>query len=220
MIGGPPPVPTPMTEPFRVARAPAAIVAVSAWTGLILQAVITVRATFASGGTLVDALVLYFGYFTLLTNLFVALVATTSVLAPRRWFARASVRGCATTAILLVGVAYHLLLREIWDPQGAQKVADVTLHYVTPALAVLWWLMVPPPGRLGARVPLAWAVYPLAYFAYALVRGEWLQAYPYPFIDVPALGYPRVWLNALGLAGVFLVFGYALWGAARWRLRG
>ena len=209
-----------MNDAIRVPRMPAAIVAASAWAGLLLQAVITVRATLASGGTLADAAVLYFGYFTLLTNLFVALVATTTVVAPRRWFARASVRGCATTAILLVGVAYHLLLREIWDPQGAQKVADITLHYATPALAVLWWLLLPPPGRLGARAPLAWALYPVAYFAYALVRGEWLHTYPYPGIDVPALGYPRVWLNAIGLAGVFLVFGYALWGAARWRLRG
>lgn len=209
-----------MPDAPRAPRAYPALVAASAWAGLALQLVLTVQATRATGGTVADALVIYTGYFTLLTNLFVALVATTTVAAPSHALARATVRGCATTAILLVGVAYHLLLREVWDPQGAQKVADVTLHYVTPALAVLWWLLAPPAQRLGARAPLAWAAYPLAYFAYALVRGEWLGTYPYPFIDVPALGYPRVWLNAVGLAGVFLVFGYALWGLARGRTRG
>ena len=208
-----------MTDAPRRARVFPAVVAASAWAGLVLQMVITLRATAAGGGTVADALVLYFGFFTLLSNLFVALVASTTLLAPARWFARASVRGCATTAILLVGVAYHLLLREVWDPQGAQKVADITLHYVTPALAVLWWLLAPPAQPLNPRAPLGWTLYPLAYFAYALVRGELLGAYPYPFIDVPALGYPRVWANAFGLAGVFLVFGYALWAVARLRTR-
>jgi hypothetical protein len=45
--------------------------------------------------------------------------------------------GCATAAILVVGIGYHALLREIWDPRGAQRVADVVLHYVVPAGALL-----------------------------------------------------------------------------------
>ncbi len=49
--------------------------------------------------------------------------------------------------------------------------------------------------------------YPISYLAYALVRGEWMGAYPYPFIDVPALRYPRVFANAAGLLLVFVAAG-------------
>ena len=36
----------------------------------------------------------------------------------------------AVTAIVLVGLGYHVLLRNIWDPQGAQWLADVLLHHL------------------------------------------------------------------------------------------
>ncbi len=65
--------------------------------------------------------------------------------------------------------------------------------------------------------PLAWAVWPLAYLVYALLRGAWLQSYPYPFIDVSTLGYPQALLNSAGLLVVFLVLGSALVGIGRAR---
>lgn len=42
-------------------------------------------------------------------------------------------------------------------------------------------------------------IYPLVYFAYILLRGDLLAAYPYPFIDVASLGYPQVFINAGGI---------------------
>jgi hypothetical protein len=65
-----------------------------------------------------------------------------------------------------------------------------------------YWLGVAP-GRRGLRwwVPLAACAYPLAYFACALVRGAWLGSYPYPFIDVNALGVCHGAARRLGLRG-------------------
>ena len=40
---------------------------------------------------------------------------------------------------------------------------------------------------------------PLLYVVYVLVRGHLTGLYPYPFIDVGALGLKYVLLNALGL---------------------
>lgn len=172
--------------------------------------------TRASGGTVVDALWQYLSFFTVLTNLFIAAVATATVFRPdaERGLAGGIARGCATTAIVVVGISYHLLLRNVWDPQGWQLVTDVSLHYVMPILGLLWWLF-PPQTRLPKRAPLLWGLYPVAYLAYALIRGEWIGAYPYPFIDVPALGYARALINAAGLILVFLATGALL----RWLAR-
>ncbi len=171
----------------------------------------------AQGGGIGLALCVLAGYFTILSNLFVALIATAAAIRPASRLASPMLRGCATTAIVLVGLGYHLLLRDIWDPQGWQWVADNLLHYAVPIVALAHWLWCPPQRPLAKRAPLLWALYPAAYLAYAWIRGEWTGVYPYPFIDAPALGYPRVFANAVGLMLVFLATGALLRLAARRR---
>lgn len=41
--------------------------------------------------------------------------------------------------IAFVGLSYHFLLRNTWNPQGAQLLADVLMHYAVPAFYVLYW---------------------------------------------------------------------------------
>lgn len=200
-------------------KAAAAIVAATGWFALGLQLWLLLGTTRASGGTVVDALWQYLSFFTVLTNLFIAVVATATVFRPdaERGLAGGMARGCATTAIVVVGISYHLLLRNVWDPQGWQLVADVSLHYVMPILGLLWWLWLPPQATLGRRALLVWAIYPLAYLVYALLRGAATGRYAYPFIDVAALGYPRVTINAVVLAAAFFAVGVLLRLAARRR---
>ena len=45
------------------------------------------------------------------------------------------------------------------------------------------------------------ATYPLAYFAYALVHGASDGKYPYPFMDIPKVG----WASALTTLAIILV---------------
>lgn len=199
------------------------LVAGVAWFGLGLQLWLSLQLTTAQGGTPLGALVIYLGYFTVLTNLLVALSLSLPLLRPAggtaRWLQRPGVVTAVAVSIALVGLAYHALLRHVWDPQGLQKLADVTLHYLVPALTVLHWWFAVPPQRLPWTAPLAWAAWPVAYLVYALLRGAWLQHYPYPFIDVPVIGYARTLLNALGLLGAFLLVGVLFVAAMRWRLR-
>src|SRR5438270_433742 len=63
------------------------------------------------------------------------------------------------------------------------SVQNVLLHTVTPLLALLDWVLV---GltRPRWRWALGWLSYPLAYLAFALVRGLMVREYPYPFLDV------------------------------------
>lgn len=195
-------------------RAFAAVLAAVSWDALFLQFRLSIQLVQSQGGGVGDALVIYLGYFTILSNLFVAFSASAVAAFPGRWPASPMVRGCATTAIVLVGLGYHLLLREIWDPQGWQRVADNLLHYAVPIGALAHWLIFPPKSRLSSHAPLWWAVYPAAYLSYALVRGAWLGIYPYPFIDVTVLGYPRVVANGIGLLVVFLMVAALLRSAA------
>jgi hypothetical protein len=120
--------------------------------------------------------------------------------------------GCSTAAILVVGIGYHALLREVWAPQGVEWVANLVLHYIVPAGALLHWLAYPYADRPKWWTPLSWCWYPLAYFAYVMTRGEFLFSYPYPFIDVLALGYVQTILNAIGLLIGFIIVGYLLLG--------
>ena len=202
-------------------RATGALVAGAAWLALTLQLVLSMRLAYRSDElSLGAALVNYFGYFTILTNLFVAWVATAELF-DVRWpwkspLAKRSALGCATASIAFVGIAYHLLLRNIWSPQGLQRLADLGLHYLVPALAVFHWALHRGP-RLPVRSPFLWCIYPAAYFAYALIRGVWLGSYPYPFIDVNALGYARVGIHALALLAAFLVLAFVIWGIGRLR---
>lgn len=200
-----------------------ALVAALAASGVLLQLAVSLGVAKANGVSAPEGLIAYFSYFTVLSNYLVLLVTAVPLLAGGtrigRWLDGAGVRGCATTAIVLVGLAYHLLLRELWDPQGAAKVADVIMHYAVPAAMLLYWLAFPPTGRLPARSPWLWCAYPVAYFIYALLLGRWRERYPYPFIDVGSLGYGGVLVNALGLLAVFLALGYGVRGLAQRRLR-
>lgn len=194
-----------------------------AWFALGLQLTLSLRLVAEQGGTPLGGLVIYLGYFTVLTNLLVALSLSLALLRPAsrvgRWCREPQVASAVAVSIALVGLAYHLLLRQEWDPQGLQKVADFSLHYAVPLLCVLHWWLAVPPARMAWRSPLAWAAWPVSYLGYALLRGHWLGTYPYPFIDVAVLGYPRTLLNALGLLLAFLLVGTVFVAVARWRLR-
>lgn len=198
------------------ARAAAAAVAALAWAALLLQLFLTLRLSAANGNGMAHGLWQYLAYFTVLTNLLVATVATRGALSADSgldlpW------RGGAVTAIVLVGLGYHLLLRNVWDPQGAQWLADVSLHYAVPLAALLWWLALPPRRHIAVAAPLRWLLYPAAYALYALVRGAMSGFYPYPFIDVAALGMARVLLNTAVLMLAFVLAAYLLRAWAHWR---
>jgi hypothetical protein len=200
-----------------------ALVAVIAWAGVLLQLCLSLRLALGNGKSLIEGLVVFFGYFTVLSNVFVAL-ASSLPLAFRstrlgRWFGTGVVLGCATTAILAVGIGYHFLLRDAWAPRGLQWIADVILHYAVPVALFAYWIRFPPKQKLPVWTPLAWCVYPILYCVYALARGELIGSYPYHFIDVPSLGYSQVLINSFGLLVLFMVIGGLVYGTARFRNR-
>lgn len=182
------------------------------WFALILQFYLITRGR--TGGDLVQVAVNFFSFFTILSNLLCALALASVVLAPRSavgaFFARSAVRGGITLYIGVTGAIYVTILQGLWNPTGLQWVADILLHYATPIIFIVDWLLFTPRARLAWRTPLTWMVFPLAYCAWTLVRGPLADWYPYPFMDVSQLGMPRVLLNSLGVAGLFGLLGLGL----------
>ncbi|WP_262136864.1 Pr6Pr family membrane protein [Pseudomonas sp. Marseille-Q5117] len=195
--------------------------AVLGWAGLAIQLYLILFARLSIGASLLGGLVSFFSYFTILTNTLVATVLTCAVSerqsAARRWFLQPWVSSGIAVSIAVVGLAYSILLRHLWHPEGWQFVADELLHDVMPLLFLGYWWRCVPKGTLRLRHLPLWLIYPLVYFIYALLRGHLLGAYAYPFIDVAVLGYPQVLANAGGILVGFVLVGLLVIGLDRFR---
>lgn len=193
------------------------------WAALSIQMYLVLLARWQDQASLLGGLVNFFSYFTVLSNILAATVLTYAAFgrdcAARRFFLSPVISAGITTSIVLVGLAYSLLLRHLWTPQGWQWLADELLHDVMPLLFVLYWWWEVAKGSLRLKHLLLWLLYPLAYFIYTLLRGHGISFYPYPFVDVVALGYAQVVLNALAILAGFIMIGLLLIALDRWQGR-
>ncbi len=163
----------------------------------------------AKTGSVPAALWSMLRFFTIIANSVTALVLLGAALG-LRWPSRAAVLGGVTLIMALVGVIYSTLLRNTEHLTGQAQTANYLMHYAVPALVALFWLVFAPKGGLRRIDPLNWALLPLAYFPYALVRAQLDGFYAYPFINVAQLGWSRVLTNAAVIAVAFVLTGLAL----------
>ena len=195
--------------------------AIVGWCGLVIQLDLVLLARWTSGASLLGGLVNFFSFFTVLTNTLVAVVltcvATRQPSKGRTFFLQPWVTSGIAVSIIVVGVAYNLLLRQLWQPQGLQWLANELLHDVMPVLFTLYWWFCVPKGSLRVGHIGVWVLYPVLYFAYTLLRGHLLGVYPYPFIDVEKLGYAQAFINACGVLAGFVLVALIIVGVDRWR---
>ena len=188
--------------------------------GLALQGWLTIPAAQANGMTLGGAIVFFFSFFTIQSNILIvaayvaALSRGTSPVA--RFFRRPAVLTGLGVYMLLVVAVYAAILRHLWHPTGLLKVADTLLHYVAPAMFLAYWGFGVAKGATSLRTIRTWLLFPLLYVAYALARGSATGHYPYPFLEVPMLGATAVLRNVAMLVGVFVALSLAMVGLDRW----
>jgi hypothetical protein len=194
---------------------PAALIA---WALLVLQYALLVRVTWHGIGP-APATLQFFSYFTVLSNLLVALVwtfpARATGSAPTRLLARPTVRAAVALYIGVTALIYFFVLRGLWAPQGWQWLADVGLHYLVPALYWLWWVRRCDHQGLAWSESLRWLVFPLGFLVWVFIRGAWLGVYPYPFLEVDRLGMAAVARNSALVSGLFVLLGLVLVGIDR-----
>jgi hypothetical protein len=165
-----------------------------------------------------ETIIRFFGYFTIISNIAVALCFTGFFLKGewKTFFTKPGTQSAVTVYIIIVGVVYNLVLRSVWNPQGLQKLVDELLHSVTPVLMLFFWIVYVPRNTLQWKDAIHWLKLPLVYTVFITLRGELTGFYPYPFINVTRLGYPKVVMNGCLLLLVFVALSLVLIGFAKW----
>ncbi len=194
----------------------AVIGAVLGWAALALQLGLLIAIHQGQGGTALDAIWRFVGYFTIWANIAVASLLTRAALGALHYRdpGNSPAELAVATTIAMVGVVYSVLLRNAANPQGWGKVADVALHDVMPVVFVVFFLL-RPATTLRWRDSTYALILPAAYCAYALVRGALDGWYAYPFLDAGKLGAGQFALNAVGLGIAFWIMAIALIAVTR-----
>jgi len=178
---------------------------------LVLQFAIAMPAYLAGGRDIPGALGQFFSFYTILTNIVLVLIYLAEI-SSARWldfFRSLDTRGAMVASMVLVMTFVHFYLRGLVPLTGLFLLCDRLLHYVTPILYVLWWLIAVRHGPLLMR-KLPWMLLPtFVYFLLVMARGAWVGEYPYPVLNAYRLGYGHVLLNAvyltLGLGALMLI---------------
>lgn len=175
-------------------------------TAVVVQFFLAVDRFTGEGMSLGGSVVKFFSFFTILTNIFVVFVHASGVLPGRlTFFERPRVRATAFIAITIVGIVYHLLLADLWNPQGLQKITDIMLHYAAPIVMIVWWLGFGRSGQLRWGDLPVFLIYPFAYLGYVLLRAPIAGEVPYPFLDFWQNGWPSVITMIAVIVALFVV---------------
>lgn len=179
----------------------------------------------------------FFVYYTHLSNLLVLvyeLALGASGHDPQcgayRWLSSPGVALSMTLCIYVTHLIYALVLiplakhnnDESWL-KGRYSFANVCVHYITPGLVVLQWLLWQDKAGLTVWHALLWLVLPVTYFVFVMLRartgkpiGFSGELYPYPFLDYPRLGAGRFWLYVGGILAFFFALGCLFVGIGNW----
>jgi len=200
-------------------RKVAGVIAVIGWASLILQFVLHMTNAVVPEPTMLERFVRFFSYFTITTNIIVAATLTAFAFLPETRFGRfaskPSTQAAVASYITIVGVVYSLFLRGVWTPVGWQAVADHALHDVMPLLAVAHWFVFSPKAGIVLSDVGKWLIYPIVYVVYSLVRGAFVDWYPYWFVDVTQFGYPKSLTNTGFVLIAFAVVGFIYFALAK-----
>jgi hypothetical protein len=159
----------------------------------------------------------YFSYFTVLSNLFAAVILLVGAARRDRPRSRAFefLRGAAVLYMLTTGIVYAVLLS---NQQVSTPWVNTVVHRVMPVVLVLDWLLDPPRIALAPKRAVSWLSFPFVYLLYTLARGPIVHWYPYPFLDPRRSGgYLRVAVSCLAIAlGIIAMTRVIVWaGNAR-----
>jgi hypothetical protein len=178
--------------------------------GLALQFWLMVGYRHGLGTTILN----FVSYFTILTNILLVLCLLLPLAAAgsplSRFWSRSTVRTAVVGYGAVVAIIYAVYLRNIGHDRGLERLADQILHYVTPAMFAVDWLVFVPKGRIGWAIVWKSLVVPVLYAVWTLMHGGVSGWYPYPFLNVNRVGYSGVFASLARLAGIFIAVSLVL----------
>lgn len=150
----------------------------------------------------------FFSFFTILTNLLVAIYFTLVTLKSKSSslsvLHKPGTLTAITTYITIVGLVYQIILRHLWQPKGLQIIVDELLHTLIPLIVIIYWYLYENKSLVTYKNIPKWLIYPLIYLVCILIRGKFSNFYPYPFINVTNLGLLKVGINSILLMALFV----------------
>jgi hypothetical protein len=144
--------------------------------------------------------VVYFSYFTILSNVLAALTLTEMAFRPageRGWLTRPSIAAATTLYMSVTGLS--TLPPPAWLPRQWPVICDSFLHYLLPMLFFGIWMIGMPKGRLSFGQMPKWLVFPVCYGIYSQIFGPFYRAF-----DVEALGLAHVLSNTVWMSICFV----------------
>lgn len=163
----------------------------------------------------------FLSFFTIESNLLAAIVLAISAIwawtsgrgAERepRWLAVLLL--CVSTYMIVTGIVYNLLLRNVELPQGVTVGwANEVLHVIIPLFLLADLLFAPNRRALPWKAVAITAIFPIVWAVYTLTRANMIIApatgeswwYPYPFLD------PHISGGYLGVSGYIVGIAAAI----------
>lgn len=187
------------------------------WITIITQFVVMIENRVAS---LTETTIRFFTFFTILSNILVAVVFTAILAQPKgkfSFFLNPKNQSAIAVYIFVVGIVYNLILRFSWQPQGIQRIVDEMLHSIIPIYYILYWYFKINTKSILWKNSINWLIYPIVYLIVIMIRGKFSNYYPYPFVNVTALGINKVLLNVILLTLFFGVVAMTFIAIAKFK---
>jgi hypothetical protein len=209
---------------MRFASRPVALVFRLVTIGLIVTGLVRLIGLFSGGAAWVA-----FTFYTTLSNVLCLAWMILLVGATIRDMAKDGPKGVALPwprlgAMVMMAITVTMLIYlvvlvpAVFVQSGGDyqpfTLTDDLIHIVTPCLVTADWFLFAPKGRLRLFEPVLWGIPPYLYllfaFAWPALGGDFGDGkpYPYPFMDVAALGVGGVAAQILVLTVSLVAFGY------------
>ena len=99
--------------------------------------------------------------------------------------------------------------------EGLDIIVNALKHYIVPVVTVALWFHRRPTSASDVRVGIHSHRDPDYLAAYTLIRGHFIEKYPYDFVNVVTYGLPAVLTNIAGVAALGIVLGLVFWAIDR-----
>lgn len=199
-------------------RQAAGVIAIVAWTAIVVQLGLNFAGAGAKGVPLWRVPIDLYGYFTIWSNTLVALITTRAARGgdDKGLLGRPVTMAATVVYIVVVGAIYNTLLVQYNPQTGLRLVIDTIFHTAIPIAYPLWWLVFVPRGRLGWNALGPTVVFPVIYGVFALVKGSITGKYAYFFIDVGKYGLAQVLINIVLLGLLYAALMAIVIALDRW----
>lgn len=199
---------------YKYSKTISGFIALLVFCSIFLQLILMIQSP--GNDHVLEVIVRFFSYFTILSNLIVCVYFLSLVMASeditQNFWKKPETGTAISVYISVVGLVYHIVLSKIYHPQGLALIADHGLHSFAPLATVLYWFVFVSTKKVDYTSIPYWLIYPGLYFVYTIVHGYFSQFYPYPFLDVSKIGFLQAFLNCLVVLALFsllsLVFSY------------